>query len=43
MPFIFAAPEYELATARDGGNALEQLDTRLPDFDVIIVDQKMPT
>lgn len=42
MPFIFAAPRYELTTANDGNRALEKLEATPSEFDVIIVDQKMP-
>ena len=42
MPFIFAAPGYELTTAGDANQALEKLATRSTGFDVIIIDQKMP-
>ena len=42
MPFIFAAPDYELASAPDGDRALAKLDEDPSAYDVIIVDQKMP-
>jgi len=42
MPFIFAAPDYETASAPDGHRALAKLDEDPSAYDVIIVDQKMP-
>ena len=42
MPFIFAAPHYEITTALDGNDAMEKLDANPNGYDVIIVDQKMP-
>jgi DNA-binding response OmpR family regulator len=42
MPFIFAAPLYEVSSANDGDDALAKLDGTPNGFDVIIVDQKMP-
>lgn len=42
MPFIFAAPDYEIASAPDGDRALAKLDQDPSAYDVIIVDQKMP-
>ena len=42
MPFIFAAPEYEIGSAPDGDRALAKLDADPNPYDVIIVDQKMP-
>jgi DNA-binding response OmpR family regulator len=40
MPFIFAAPRYQVSTAPDGHRALAKLDGN--SYDIIIVDQKMP-
>lgn len=42
MPFIFAAPLYELTTSAEGGDALTKLEANPNGYDVIIVDQKMP-
>jgi CheY-like chemotaxis protein len=42
MPFIFAAPRYGVTAASDGNRALEKLEATPSEFDVIIVDQKMP-
>src|SRR5438270_10942540 len=42
MPFIFAAPIYEVVSATDGVDALAKLDASPNGYDVIIVDQKMP-
>ncbi len=42
MPFIFAPPHYEITSAPDGNDAMEKLDAKPDDYDVIIVDQKMP-
>jgi DNA-binding response OmpR family regulator len=42
MPFIFAAPRYEVSTASDSDHALARLDANPGGYDVIIVDQKMP-
>jgi DNA-binding response OmpR family regulator len=42
MPFIFAAPLYEVSSANDGEDALTKLDGNPNGYDVIIVDQKMP-
>ena len=42
MPFLFAAPHYGVTTANDGHCALEKLEELPREFDVIIVDQKMP-
>ena len=42
MPFIFAAPLYEVTSATDGDDALAKLETNPNGYDVIIVDQKMP-
>jgi DNA-binding response OmpR family regulator len=42
MPFIFAAPLYDVCSATDGEDALAKLDANLNGYDVIIVDQKMP-
>ena len=42
MPFIFAAPLYEVSSANDGDDALAKLDGNPNGYDVIIVDQKMP-
>jgi CheY-like chemotaxis protein len=42
MLFIFAPPHYELASAPDGDRALAEIDQRPNNYDVIIVDQKMP-
>ena len=41
MPFIFAAPLYEVTSATDGDDALVKLETNPNGYDVIIVDQKM--
>jgi two-component system alkaline phosphatase synthesis response regulator PhoP len=42
MPFIFAAPLYEVTSATDGDDALAKLNAEPNGYDVIIVDQKMP-
>ena len=42
MPFIFAAPFYEVTSATDGDDALAKLKAEPNSYDVIIVDQKMP-
>jgi DNA-binding response OmpR family regulator len=42
MPFIFAEPRYQVHTEADGAHALAELETRPNNYDVIIVDQKMP-
>jgi CheY-like chemotaxis protein len=42
MPFIFAAPLYELTSVADGDDALAKLKAEPNSYDVIIVDQKMP-
>jgi DNA-binding response OmpR family regulator len=42
MPFIFAAPLYEVTSATDGDDALAKLKAEPNSYDVIIVDQKMP-
>ena len=42
MPFIFAAPDYEIASAPDGDRALAKLDEDPSAYDIIIIDQKMP-
>jgi DNA-binding response OmpR family regulator len=42
MPFIFAAPFYEVTSATDGDDALVKLEKNPNGYDVIIVDQKMP-
>jgi DNA-binding response OmpR family regulator len=42
MPFIFAAPVYEVTSATDGDDALVKLEKNPNGYDVIIVDQKMP-
>src|SRR5260370_12754820 len=42
MPFIFAAPLYEVSSANDGDDALAKLEEIQNGYDVIIVDQKMP-
>ena len=42
MPFIFAEPDYQVRTAPDGDHALAELDANANNYDVIIVDQKMP-
>ena len=42
MPFVFPAPRYEVRTVSDGHRALTSLDAKANNYDVIIVDQKMP-
>jgi CheY-like chemotaxis protein len=42
MPFIFSGPQYQVRTAPDGDRALEELEANAANYDVIIVDQKMP-
>lgn len=42
MPFIFAAPVYEVTSATDGDDALVKLEKDPNGYDVIIIDQKMP-
>jgi DNA-binding response OmpR family regulator len=42
MPFIFAAPLYEVTSVADGDDALAKLKAEPNSYDVIIVDQKMP-
>ena len=42
MPFIFAAPDYEISSAPDGDRALAKLDADPNAYDIMIIDQKMP-
>ena len=42
MPFIFAAPDYRIASAADGYRALAKLDEDPSAYDIMIIDQKMP-
>jgi len=42
MPFIFAAPDYEISCAPDGDRALAKLDADPNAYDILIIDQKMP-
>lgn len=42
MPFIFGDPHYQIASAADGHIALTEITEHPNDYDVIIVDQKMP-
>ncbi len=43
MKFVFAAPRFEVRTAENGIVALDQLEADTTPYDLIIVDQKMPT
>ncbi len=42
MQFIFPSPRYEVTAAEDVDEALVRLRTSPDQYDVIIVDQKMP-
>ena len=42
LRYIFNAPRYELCTVENGDAALARLDSGSEQYDVIIVDQKMP-
>lgn len=42
MPFIFADPHYQVASAADGHTALTEITEHPGEYDIIIVDQKMP-
>jgi CheY-like chemotaxis protein len=42
MPFIFPTPQYEVSTAAQAAEALEQLATSADHYDVIITDLRMP-
>ena len=42
MSFIFNEPRYEMALAVNGGHALAKIEAWATDYDVVIVDQKMP-
>jgi CheY-like chemotaxis protein len=41
LRYVFSGPEYEVTCVNDGQTALDKLDIS-SDYDVIIVDQKMP-
>lgn len=43
MKFVFTGPRYEVLTAEDGEAALTRLEAETSPFDLIIVDQKMPS
>lgn len=43
MKFVFTAPRFEVVTAESGVVALDQLAADTTPYDLIIVDQKMPT
>ena len=43
MKFVFTAPRFEVLTAENGVVALDQLEADATPYDLIIVDQKMPT
>ena len=42
MQFIFPSPRYEVTAAEDVDEALKRLSANAMQYDVIIVDQKMP-
>lgn len=42
LTFIFTAPRYRLVAVKSGDEALAKLEADANQFDVIIVDQKMP-
>jgi CheY-like chemotaxis protein len=42
MRFIFGGSQYEVTGADTGAEALAQIDANPEQFDVIIIDQKMP-
>ena len=42
MRFVFDGPRYEIRTVDSGSAALAQLDANPDQYDVIIVDEKMP-
>lgn len=42
LRYVFAGPRYEMTAVASGEDALGKLDAGLDQFDVIIVDQKMP-
>ena len=41
LRYVFSGPQYEVTCVNDSQTALAKLDIS-PDYDVIIVDQKMP-
>lgn len=43
MKFVFTAPRYEVLTAENGEIALPPLEADANPYDLIIVDQKMPS
>jgi CheY-like chemotaxis protein len=42
ISFIFAGPHYEITNVADGYKALAEIDEHPNDYDIIIVDEKMP-
>jgi DNA-binding response OmpR family regulator len=42
MPFIFGDPHYQIASAADGHTALIEITEHPGEYDIVIVDQKMP-
>jgi CheY-like chemotaxis protein len=42
LHYIFAGPRYEVTDVKDGDDALARLGANPDQYDVIIVDQKMP-
>jgi len=42
ISFIFADPHYEMTNVADGYKALAEIDEYPSDYDIIIVDEKMP-
>ncbi len=42
LGYIFTGPRYDLTGVENGDAALARLDSGLEQYDVIIVDQKMP-
>lgn len=42
MHFIFESPRYEITTAQDGDDALDQVAADPKPFDVVITDNNMP-
>jgi DNA-binding response OmpR family regulator len=42
MRFIFSGPKYQVTGAESGDDALKKLDTSSSNYDVIIIDEKMP-
>lgn len=42
MRFIFSGPQYQVTGAESGVDALKKLETSSSNYDVIIIDEKMP-